>query len=279
MSATFAERLGQLRGPSRLCVGIDPHRSTLAAWGIADDRDGLARFSETIVNECVASGVHVIKPQVALFERLGVAGMAVLADTIAKARENGLLVIADVKRGDIGTSLAGYAEAWLAPGSDWEADAMTAVAYQGVGSLEPALSLAADTGKGVFVLAATSNPEGWALQSALTAEGETVAQRIASELAARAKRAPRSRDGWLGVVVGATVNRDSMGLSDDALSGLPLLVPGFGAQGVGLSELQERFGLLAPQVIPTVSRSVAGDDSHGVSRRISQHQAELGSAW
>lgn len=279
MSETFAQRLAGLSGPSRLCVGIDPHRNTLSSWGLSDDREGLSRFCATIVDECVASGVSLLKPQVALFERHGVAGMTVLANTISAARESGILVIADVKRGDIGTSLAGYAEAWLAPGSDWEADAMTAVAYQGVGSLEPAFTLASEAGKGVFVLAATSNPEGWVVQSALTSEGDSVAQRITAELAERSQRSSHSLTGWLGVVVGATVDRHSVGLSDDVLGGLPLLVPGFGAQGVGLGELQERFGSLAPQVIPTVSRSVAGNDSHGVSQRISRHQEELGLAW
>lgn len=279
MSLSFGERLGLLEGPARLCVGIDPHRNSLSAWGLEDDREGLSRFSQTILSECLASGVGIIKPQVALFERHGLSGMSVLAETIANARGNGILVVADVKRGDIGTSLAGYAEAWLAPGSDWESDAMTAVAYQGVGSLEPAFSLAAEEGKGVFVLAATSNPEGWSLQSAVTSDGDTVAQRVSREVAQRAERAPRSRDGWLGLVVGATVDRHAVSLSDEVLRGMPLLVPGFGAQGVGLSELATRFGGLAPQVIPTVSRSVAGEDSTGVGKRIAQHRRELEAAW
>ena len=279
MSLTFGEKLGQLEGSKRLCVGIDPHQSTLSAWGCEDDQAGLSRFSETLVEQCVAAGVAMIKPQVALFERHGIAGMTVLAETISHARDAGVLVIADVKRGDIGTSLAGYADAWLGRGSDWESDAMTAVAYQGVGSLEPAFSVAAEEGKGVFVLAATSNPEGWSLQSALTHDGESVAQRISEELGQRAKRAPRSRDGWLGLVVGATVNREEVGLSDETLQQLPLLVPGFGAQGVGLSEVRARFGGLAHAVIPTVSRSVAGEDPAGVADRIAAHQAELDSVW
>jgi orotidine-5'-phosphate decarboxylase len=279
MSLTFGEKLGRLQGSKRLCVGIDPHQATLSAWGFEDDQAGLARFSETLVEGCVEAGVALVKPQVALFERHGIAGMAVLAQTISRAREAGILVIADVKRGDIGTSLAGYAEAWLGAGSDWESDAMTAVAYQGVGSLEPAFVLAAKEGKGVFVLAATSNPEGWPLQSAMTGDGHTVAQRISDELTRRSHREPRSRDGWLGLVVGATVNRDALGLSDDTLQQLPLLVPGFGAQGVGLSEIRERLGALAHAVIPAVSRSVAGDNADGVGQRIAEHQAELTSTW
>ncbi len=279
MTLTFGEKLGRLSGTKRLCVGIDPHQATLSAWGLADDRAGLARFSETLVHSCVEAGVSLIKPQVALFERHGISGMTVLAQTISRAREAGILVIADVKRGDIGTSLAGYAEAWLGKGSDWESDAMTAVAYQGVGSLEPAFALAAEEGKGVFVLAATSNPEGWPLQSAITGNGHTVAKEISDMLSGRSQRAPRSRDGWLGLVVGATVNRDSLGLSGHTLQQLPLLVPGFGAQGVGLSEIRERFGALAHSVIPAVSRSVAGDNADGVGQRIAAHQAELASTW
>lgn len=274
-SPNFGSRLAALTGASRLCVGVDPHPSTLAEWGLDDSGEGLSAFSRAMLDAMVESGVSITKPQVALFERHGVDGMRVLAQFIGEARSRSLLVIADVKRGDIGTSLAGYASAWLRPGGDFESDAMTAVAYQGVGSLEPAFHLAADAGKAVFVLGATSNPEGWLVQSARTAEGDTVSHSTVASTAERATRAPRSEGEWLGVVVGATVDRGQLGLDDEVFRDLGILAPGFGAQGVELSSLAEVFGALAPQVIPSVSRSVAGSSPQGLVERIGRHQSEL----
>lgn len=277
-SPSFGSRLAALSGASRLCVGVDPHPTTLSEWGLRDDAEGLSTFSRAMLDAMVESGVSITKPQVALFERHGVDGMRALAQFIGEARAHSLLVIADVKRGDIGTSLAGYASAWLGPGSDFESDAMTAVAYQGVGSLEPAFHLAADNGKGVFVLGATSNPEGWLVQSARTSEGDTVAHATVVGVAERSSRAPRSDGSWLGVVVGATVDRPQLGLDDSDLSGLGILAPGFGAQGVELSSLHEVFGALSPQVIPSVSRSVSGSGAAGLVERLARHQGEISDA-
>ncbi len=277
-SPSFGSRLAALSGASRLCVGVDPHPSTLAEWGLSDNAGGVTAFSRAMLDAMVDSGVSITKPQVALFERHGVDGMRALAQFIGEARSRSLLVIADVKRGDIGTSLAGYASAWLRPGSDFESDALTAVAYQGVGSLEPAFALAADAAKGVFVLGATSNPEGWLVQSARTIEGDTVAHANVAGVADRATRAPRSEGEWLGVVVGATVNRAQLGLEDGVFTGLGILAPGFGAQGVELSSMRSVFGELSTQVIASVSRSVSGSSAEGLAGRIGTHQSELSDA-
>lgn len=276
--SSFAEHLSQRTTlAERLCVGIDPHPATLTSWGLTDSADGVRAFHTALLEGIVQAGVSVCKPQVALFERHGVEGMRVLAQFIQEARARGVMVVADVKRGDIGSSLAGYADAWLRPGSDFESDAMTAVAYQGVGSLEPAFHLAAVHGKGVFVLAATSNPEGHLIQQATTSEGDTVATTITRALQDRAHAVPHGSPGWLGVVIGATVNRLAIGLGDEAIKGLSVLAPGFGAQGVALGQARALFGN-HPLVIPTVSRSVAGDSPHGVLERIRHHLTELAAA-
>ncbi|OBJ68311.1 orotidine-5'-phosphate decarboxylase [Mycobacterium sp. 1274756.6] len=233
------------RGP--LCLGIDPHPELLTAWGLPVDADGLARFSAI----CVAAyaGFAVVKPQVAFFEAYGAAGYAVLEDTIAGLRAAGVLVLADAKRGDIGSTMAAYATAW-AGASPLAADAVTASPYLGFGSLQPLLDVAAAHGRGVFVLAATSNPQGPDVQGA-TVGGVTVAQRIVADAAA-ANRAAGTGD--VGVVVGATV-ADPPDVS--ALGG-PVLVPGVGAQGGRLDALRGLGGALPGQLLPAVSREVLG---------------------
>ena len=124
--------------------------------------------------DAAAGRVGIVKPQVSFFERYGSAGFAALEDVLAAARAAGLIVIADAKRGDIGTTMDAYAEAWLTPGSPLEADAMTVNPFLGVGTLEGTFELAEDAGKGVFVLAATSNPEAFTAQRATLDGGRTV---------------------------------------------------------------------------------------------------------
>ena len=277
MTGSFAARLHSLSTVAeRLCVGVDPHPKTLARWGLDDTPSGLREFQSAMLEAMVEQRVAITKPQVALYERHGVEGMRVLSQLIQQARQSGLLVIADVKRGDIGTSLTGYAQAWLAPGSDFESDAMTTVAFQGVGSLEPAFEVAAAFGKSVFTLAATSNPEGHSVQSAVTGEGHTVARDIIDSVHNRTTLSPHGESGWLGVVIGATVNRASLDITAASLSGLSVLVPGFGAQGVPLSSFDQVVGGETHLVIPTVSRSVAGESPSGLGERIRSHQSELG---
>ena len=223
------------------------------------------------------AGVTVVKPQVALFERMGLPGLRVLAQLLAELRTAGVSVIADVKRGDIETSLQGYAEAWLMPGSDFEADAMTAVAYQGLGSLRPAIDLASRVGKTVFVLSATSNPEGADVQQATTESGHTVAGEIltGAQALVGATAAPR---GSVGVVIGATVNQLRWGVDVEAAPDIPILAPGFGHQGVSVSQAPELFGSALGRVFVTASRSVAGDSSAGLHERLARHIGDVADA-
>jgi orotidine-5'-phosphate decarboxylase len=246
------------RGP--LCPGIDPHAELLAAWGLTADADGLQRFCDVCVQ--AYADFAIVKPQVAFFEQYGAAGFAVLERTIVALREQGVLVLADAKRGDIGSTMAAYARAW-AGDSPLAADAVTASPYLGFGSLRPLLDTALATGRGVFVLAATSNPEGASVQRAV-AGGRTVAQAIV-DAAAGVNRAVggaveggRDRLGSVGVVVGATL-ADPPDVS--ALGG-PVLVPGVGAQGGRPEALGGFAGARPGQLLPAVSRDVlrAGPD-------------------
>ena len=248
---TFGQRLTDAigkRGP--LCVGIDPHPALLTRWGLTDDVAGLERFARTVV-DALADRVAVVKPQSAFFERFGSRGIGILESTIRQLREAGALVLLDVKRGDIGSTMAAYASAYLDPSSSLRADAITVSPYLGVGSLQPAFDLAAANGAGVFVLALTSNPEGASVQHAVGSDGRTVAQRVIDEISQLNSGAQPL--GNLGLVVGATIGRTGHDLSQ--VNG-PLLAPGLGAQGATPSDLRSVFGESLRNVLPSYSREV-----------------------
>jgi orotidine-5'-phosphate decarboxylase len=253
--APFGQRLRAAmnqRGPR--CVGIDPHPSLLSAWDLPDDAGGLERFALTCI-EALAGQVAVLKPQSAFFERHGSAGVAVLERVLADARSAGCLTLLDAKRGDIGSTMDAYAHAYLSPSSPLSADAVTVSPYLGYGSLLPAIGLAQEAGRGVFVLALTSNPEGASVQHARGGDGRSVA---ASVVAGAARDNAAAQDlGNVGLVVGATVGAavDGLGL-DLVASRAPLLAPGYGAQGAGPADLRDVFGDALPQVLPTSSRAV-----------------------
>ena len=198
-----------------VCVGIDPHSSQLSAWGLEDNLQGLRSFSLTLV-EAMAGQVPVVKPQSAFFERFGSRGIQVLEEVLAACREAGLLTILDVKRGDIGSTMAGYAQAYLSSGSPLAADAITLSPYLGYGSLAPALDLAKANGKGVYVLALTSNPEGFQVQHAQCASGKSVAADIISQ-AERTNKAGSDQGhiADVGLVVGATTGNAAKDLGID----------------------------------------------------------------
>jgi orotidine-5'-phosphate decarboxylase len=284
---SFGERLAAAvaaHGP--LCVGIDPHPGLLAEWGLADDWRGLERFALTCV-DALAGHVAVVKPQSAFFERHGSRGIAVLervlAGLAAQARPGVLatLSLLDVKRGDIGSTMDGYADAYLAVGAPLGADAVTLSPYLGFGALASAIRTADDAGRGVFVLARTSNPEGGDVQLADRA-GRSVAQGIVDAAAAAnrdALAAAAAREqaqtgtvelgdgcalGPVGVVVGATAEHGH-GLDLSALSGA-VLAPGLGAQGATPADLAARFAGVRGVVLPAASRSVlaAGPDPSAV---------------
>jgi len=246
-STTFGERLASaIADRGNLCVGIDPHPELLRQWDLPVSADGVRRFGEICV-QAFGDRAAVVKPQVAFFEEYGAAGMAALESTIAGFRARGAVVIADAKRGDIGSTMAGYARAWLG-NSPLAADAVTLSPYLGFGSLEPAIDLARQNGRAVIVLARTSNPEGAQVQTAQAA-GCSVAQQIvdaAAELNA-------AQPGLVGVVVGATREH---GLDLSALNG-PVLAPGLGAQGATPQDIGTIFsGVDDRWLLPSASRSL-----------------------
>lgn len=251
MSGAFPARLAErlaARGP--LCAGIDPHPALLRSWGLSEDVSGLERFART-ATEVLAPQVALLKPQSAFFEAFGARGMGVLEQVIAQARAAGALVLLDVKRGDVGSTMAAYAAAYLAEGAALAADAVTVSPYLGFGSLEPVLSTARAAGAGVFVLARTSNPEAAEVQNARLPDGRTVAQSIVD--AAARRNAEAGSGGDTGVVVGATIGPGELDL--DGLGG-PILAPGLGAQGAEVDDLRRLFGANTSRVLPVAARSI-----------------------
>jgi orotidine-5'-phosphate decarboxylase len=242
------------RGP--LCAGIDPHASLLADWGLSDDVAGLERFALTAA-EALAPRVAVVKPQSAFYERFGSRGIAVLERLVTACRDRGALVLLDVKRGDIGSTSQAYADAYLDPSSPLAVDAITASPYLGFGSLSPMIDTARRHGRGVFVLALTSNKEGPEVQEAHTGAG-TVADVVLDHL----RELNRGADpiGDFGAVVGATIDAGAHRLDIDG----PILAPGYGAQGGTIADLRRIFGASARHVLPSTSRELLGAGPDGL---------------
>ena len=277
---SFGERLQVVFATSgHLCLGIDPHAFLLDQWGLPDSPAGVREFGLRVV-EAATGTVGIVKPQVAFFERHGSAGYAALEEVLVTARAAGLIVIADAKRGDIGSTVAAYGEAWLTPGSPLEADAMTIAAYQGVGSIAEPLRLAREHGKGLFILAATSNPESVALQTAVLGrgpyDGSTVAAGIVGEVDQLNADAPAL--GSVGVVLGATVDLLDYGIAPDRLSRTPILAPGFGEQGALVADTPKLFGANSGNVLVAVSRGVLRAGPAGLADALSALALELAKA-
>lgn len=284
----FGERLEAVFAAyGHLCLGLDPHRSVLDAWGQPDSAEGVREFGLRAI-EAASGLIGIVKPQVAFFERHGAAGYAVLERLLAEARDAGLLVIADAKRGDIGSTVEAYGEAWLRPGSSLEADAMTISAFQGLGSIEQVMVSAEAAGKGLFVLAATSNPEAAAIQRAVLQQssraGSSVAQAITDGVISwNQGRVDASSHalGSIGVVFGATTDLPAAGIDIEAeppRPGLPVLAPGFGHQGAEPRELRSRFGGFAGGVVANESRSLLMAGPDGLADAIARRADEYGAA-
>lgn len=251
-----------------LCVGIDPSESTLSDWGIPDSAEGARDFGYAIIAACEGR-VGIIKPQVAFFERFGSSGLFALEEVLVAAREINLLVISDAKRGDIGSTMLGYAQAWFGDDSPLRSDALTLSPYLGPSSLLETIDAARDVQAGVFLLAATSNPEAEELQTSKHGSLTNAARVV--------RFARENSTGDVGVVIGATVNFAEFGLEVVSQEDIhaPILAPGFGAQGARISELQSIFGKSHKRVICSVSRAITQGGSRAIIKSIEELKAQL----
>ena len=271
MSISFGSRLQKsFDTQGHLCIGIDPSAQQLSSWGLPSDSRGIESFSKQIVDSCHKK-VGIVKFQVAFFEQFGSAGFSVLEKLSSYASSAGLLVIADAKRGDIGTTIEGYAQAWLTRDAIFHADALTLSPYLGAEALAPAVDLAVANRKGVFILCATSNTEASNLQTSVGSAGKLVAKQIADYAA----RANTDKLGSVGLVIGANTKLPEFGLIESEMAQTPILAPGYGHQGARLIEAEKIFGSLAGNLICSASRSIAGTSPAGVSLRIQEAKLEL----
>jgi orotidine-5'-phosphate decarboxylase len=266
MGEPFGARLREaVAATGPLCAGIDPSRDLLADWGLPDDASGLDVFGRCCV-EAFAGVLPLIKPQVAFFERHGSRGLAALERLVDEAGQAGLLVLNDAKRGDIDSTCAAYADAWLSDDSALAGDALTAHPYLGLGALAPLIDAARASGRAVFVVARSSNPERRVVQLARASGEVTVEDALLAEIAAVNTADGGFPGGPVGAVVGAT-----LGPSGFELGGLggPVLAPGLGAQGAGPADVAWLFARCPPgSVVPSASRSLlsAGPDPAALRR-------------
>ena len=245
MTKPFASRLIEATRSkgNPLCAGIDPHLDMIPKLFRRGDMkptapetaEAVRDFSYELLTKFVGK-VPAIKPQAAMFERLGPRGTQILADLSQDAISEGMLVIMDAKRGDIGSTSAAYADAFLGHDAGFPSDALTINPYLGMDTLEPFLKVADEKDAGLFVLVRTSNPGSADLQGIKAEDGRPIFHHLADKLRPLAE-AREADCGFssLGIVAGATYPEEAAELRRLLPSAL-FLVPGFGAQGGGREE-------------------------------------------
>jgi orotidine-5'-phosphate decarboxylase len=259
MPESFAARFAVTRaayGP--LVWGVDPSAALLEDWGLGDNPDGLDRFAD-IMLAAAPNTVGLIKPQSAFFERHGWRGVHTLQRLICGARGAGLLVIVDIKRGDVASTNDAYAEAYLGKGAPLAADAITVHPYLGLAAMGTYVSRAAESGSCLLVVTRSSNPEGRIVQAATTGGGRTVEQDLLAEIASINARLAPDGLGPVGAVVGPTHMEPELDL---AAARCLFLAPGVGAQGASAADVARVFAACPDRVMPSASRSLlsAGPD-------------------
>lgn len=279
MQRAFADRLMEkvrLFGP--LCVGIDPHPHMFPKLFGEASAGKIAVWADGII-EAAAPHVAVIKPQAAFFELWGSPGMAALEHVCKTARDAGLLVILDAKRGDIGSTAQGYANAYLGESAALPVDALTVNPFMGLETVDPFLETAAKNGRGIAVLTRTSNPGAADIEEQIV-DGKPIYLRLAEALSERGKslKSPAGRWSGLMMVAGATAPSEARTIRAAAPDNL-LLVPGYGAQGAGADAAVAGFvagqdGTLEGGVV-NASRSVNFPEAAQQAGTVEEWQAAI----
>lgn len=234
----FADALiAATKAKSPVCVGLDPRLEKFPE-GIAKDHDGVLEFNKGIIDS-VKGIAACVKPQLAYFEMLGWEGMKVFWETCSYAKEQGLLVIADGKRNDIGSTCDAYAEAYLY--EDSPIDALTVCPYLGSDGIKPFIERCTANDKGIFVLVKTSNPSSGELQDLPTGD-EAVHEHMAQLVESWGMHhlSPEANMSCVGAVVGATYPEELKYLRT-LMPHISILIPGYGAQGGTVDDVVHGF--------------------------------------
>jgi orotidine-5'-phosphate decarboxylase len=274
MALPFADRFAAVRakhGP--LVFGADPHGQVLEKWGLTDDADGLDRFAD-IVLEGIAGAAGILKPQSAFFERHGWRGIRTLTRLTAAARQAGILVILDVKRGDVGSTNDAYAQAYLGEDAAIQADAITVTPYLGLAAMGSLIDRAHRSGACLIVVTRSSNPEGRTVQAARAGSGTTVEEQILGEIGAINARLAPAKVGPVGAVIGPFPDQPPLDL---AAANALFLVPGIGAQGATPADVAATFASCPGRVMPSASRSLlgAGPDANAMRDAVAKLSGEF----
>ena len=253
MIDSFAGRFATARASySPLVFGLDPAGDLLESWGVGDSADGLDRFADIVLDAAVGT-VGLVKPQSAFFERHGWRGIRTLDRLVSSARSAGLLVILDVKRGDVGTTNEAYAQAYLGKGAPLAADAITVHPYLGLGAMGTYVSRAAESGGCLLVVTRSSNPEGRATQAAVAGDRRSVEQALLRQIRALNEKLAPGQVGPVGAVVGPVHMEPVLDL---AAANCLFLAPGVGAQGTTPADVARVFAACPDRVMPSASRSL-----------------------
>lgn len=234
----FADRLTErIKQTSTVCVGLDPQLSKLPE-GITKDAKGILEFNKGII-DAIKDIASCVKPQLAFYELLGWEGMKLFWETCAYAKEQGLIVIADGKRNDIGSTCEAYADAYL--NADSPVDALTVTPYLGSDGILPFAERCKKNGKGIYILVKTSNPSSGELQD-LPVGDEVVHEHIAQLVEAMAVQdlGAKTKLSSIGAVVGATYPEEMKYLRT-LMPHVPFLIPGYGAQGGSADDVKHGF--------------------------------------
>lgn len=264
------DRIRELKNPT--VAGLDPRieyvpahlqEESFAQFGqtLEGAADAIWKFNQGLI-DALCDVVPAVKPQSAYYENLGWRGMAVMEKTIQYAKEKGLYVIADIKRGDIGSTAAAYAEAWLGVTKVGEtecpvfdADCVTLNGYMGSDAIKPFLDQCVARSKSAFILAKTSNPSSMELQDMVA--GDRVVYTVMGDLIERWGKDTAGKYGYnaLGAVVGAT-HPSVLKELRRRLERTFFLVPGYGAQGGTAADVRYAFDELGRGAIVNASRSI-----------------------
>lgn len=249
----FADALAErVKKTSPVCVGLDPQMVKLPE-GISKDAKGVQEFCTGII-DAVADIASCVKPQLAFFEALGWEGMKVFWEICLHAKHKGLLVIADGKRNDIGSTCEAYADAYLSAGSP--IDALTVTPFLGSDGVKPFIERAAKNDKGIFVLVKTSNPSSGELQD-LPVGDEVVHEHLAQLVESWGTACLGTKSGLscVGAVIGATYPEELKYLRT-LMPHIPFLIPGYGVQGGTAQDAKHGFIKNGTGAIVSASRSI-----------------------